>query len=196
MNSNAESKKKIIVGITGASGAILGYRLVEALKESGEAEVHLIMSEAAVSILEGETDYRYEDICALADVVYDEKNLAAAVSSGSFRTNGMAVVPCSMKTLSGIANAFNENLIIRAADVCLKERRTCVLAPREMPLNSIHLRNMKECADAGYVIMPPVFTFYNHPKSMEDQIDHFVGKILMQFGIEYKKFRPWSGGQM
>lgn len=185
--------KKIIVGISGASGAILGCRLLEALKETGEAETFLVMSKSAIAILEDETSYRYADICSLADHVYGEEEMGACISSGSFRTDGMAIVPCSMKTLSGIANAYDDNLLVRAADVCLKERRLVVIAPREMPFNKIHISNMQKCADAGCVLMPPVFTFYNRPLTMEEQIGHFVGKVMMQFDLAYKQFKPWTG---
>lgn len=134
-----------------------------------------------------------EKLLALADVVHDERNMAASISSGSFVTEGMIVMPCSMKSLAGIAAGYADTLIIRAADVCLKEGRKVVLVPREMPLNRIHLRNMKEAADAGCTIIPPVLTFYNGPKTIGDQINHIVGKILAQFGISYDKFVPWKG---
>lgn len=189
-----QAGKKIIVGITGASGVVLGYRLLEALHASGEAETYLTVSKSAVKILSEEAACSYEALCGLADHVYDCEDMGAAISSGSFRTDGMIVIPCSMKTLSAIANAYDDNLIVRAADVCLKENRRTVLVPREMPFNSIHIRNMKLCADAGYVIMPPVMTFYNHPVTMEEQIRHFIGKIMMQFDLNYDKFKPWQGG--
>ena len=134
-----------------------------------------------------------EKLTALADVVHDEKNMAASISSGSFVTDGMIVMPCSMKTLAGIAAGYADTLIIRAADVCLKEGRKVVLVPREMPLNRVHLRNLKEVADAGCTIVPPLLTFYNGARTIEDQINHIVGKILMQFGIAYDKFVPWTG---
>ena len=187
--------KRIIVGMTGASGQTLGFRLLEALHDLDDVETHLVMSASAALVFEDETGRPKADLCALADFVHDEGDLSASISSGSFKTDGMAVVPCSMKTLSGIAHAYDENLIIRAADVCLKEGRRCVLVPREMPMNRIHLANMLACADAGYVIMPPVFTFYNHPKTIEDQIDHFIGKVLMQFDLPFERFRPWTGRQ-
>lgn len=188
-----EQKKKIIVGITGASGVILGYKLLEALHDTGMVETYLVVSKNAENILQEEAGCSFQILKELADVTYDPDDLAASISSGSFRTDGMVIVPCSMKTLSAVANAYDDNLIVRAADVCLKENRRVVLVPREMPLNRIHLKNMKECADAGYVIMPPVFSFYNHPVTMEEQIQHFVGKIMMQFDLTYDKFHPWNG---
>lgn len=184
---------RIIVGISGASGAILGYRLVELLKEYEEIETHLVVSAAGIKTLESETNHSYEDLCLLSDFVHDDRDMAASISSGSFETEGMIVAPCSMKTLSGIANAYDANLLVRSADVCLKERRKVVLLPREMPLDRAHLKNMLECQAAGCVIMPPVLTFYNHPKTIEEQVDHVVGKALMQFGIHVSSFKAWSG---
>lgn len=140
-----------------------------------------------------ESSFPIGDLYSLADQVLAENNLAACVSSGSYMTDGMIVMPCSMKTLAGIASGYAENLVVRAADVCLKECRKVVLVPREMPLGRIHLRNMKEAADMGCVIVPPVLTFYNGPKTIEDQINHIIGKILMQFGTTYDKFIPWNG---
>lgn len=185
--------KRIIIGVTGASGCILSYYLLQALKKNHEIETHLVMSKSAIMTLQDESGLSYQDISNCADYVHENTAMGASISSGSFQTDGMIVLPCSMKTLSGIANAYDENLIVRAADVCLKENRRVVLVPREMPFNSIHIRNLKLCSDAGYVIMPPVFTFYNHPKTMEDQINHFIGKVLMQFGIPFESFKPWSG---
>lgn len=183
--------KKIIVGITGASGPILGYYLLKALHEEKDVETFLVMSKGAEEILKNESGITKSEIESLATHVYSEYEMNAHIASGSFYTDGMIILPCSMKTLSALANAYDDNLIVRAADVCLKEGRKVICSPRELPFNSIHLRNMKECADAGYVVMPPVFTFYNRPQTMEDQINHLIGKILMQFGIQYKKFKPW-----
>ena len=184
---------RLIVGISGASGVILGYEMLKALKLIPDCEVHLVVSEGAVKNFECETDLTVQDVCALADVVHSNKNMAASISSGSFVTDGMIIIPASMKTVAGIASGFAENLLLRAADVCLKENRRVVLVPREMPLSRIHLRNFKECADNGCVIVPPMLTFYNGSDSLEQQIDHIIGKILMQFGIEYKKFVAWRG---
>lgn len=184
---------RLIVGISGASGVVLGYHLLKALKAYPECETHLVISEGARLTFGHETDLKVEDVEKLADFVHDNKNIAASISSGSFKTDGMIVIPCSMKTLSGIAAGYAENLLIRAVDVCLKENRKVVLVPREMPFGKIHLRNMKEASDLGCVIIPPILTFYNNPKTIEDQINHIIGKILMQFGLDYKKFIAWEG---
>ncbi len=134
-----------------------------------------------------------DELTSLADYVHDINNMSATISSGSFITEGMIVMPCSMKTLAGIAAGYADNLIIRSADVCMKEGRKVVLVPREMPYGKLHLQIMKEAADLGCVILPPVVTFYNKPQTIEDQINHIVGKVLMQFGINYNKFTPWTG---
>lgn len=185
--------KRIIVGITGASGAQLGIATLVALRSQGDVETHLVVSEGAACVMEAECARTVSEVEALADVVYDNGDLAASIASGSFYTDGMVVAPCSMKTLSAIANAYDENLLVRAADVCRKEGRHVVLVPREMPLNQAHLRNMLRAAQDGYAIVPPMLTFYNQSDSLDEQVDHVVGKILMQFGIEYGRFRPWKG---
>ena len=187
---------RIIVAVTGASGVEMSYYLLRALNSIEDCEVHLILSGGALMTWELESDIPVKELLALADVVHDENNLAASISSGSFLTSGMIVMPCSMKTLAGIATGYADNLIVRAADVCLKEGRKVVLVPREMPLSRLHLRNMKEAADNGCVIVPPVLTFYNCPQNIEDQINHIVGKILMQFGLSYDKFMPWQGAEL
>lgn len=184
---------RIIVGVSGATGVEMSYYLLQALKSVKDCEIHLILSGGAKVTWDLESDIPLDKLIALADVVHDENNMAASISSGSFVTDGMIVMPCSMKTLAGIAAGYADKLIVRAADVCLKEGRRVVLVPREMPLNRIHLRNMKEVADAGCTIVPPLLTFYNGPKTIEDQINHIVGKVLMQFGITYDKFVPWTG---
>lgn len=186
---------RIIVGVSGASGVEMSFYLLKALKSVKDCEIHLVVSQGAKLTWELECEKPIEELYAMADQVYDEKNLAAAISSGSFRTDGMIVMPCSMKTLAGITSGYADNLILRAADVCMKEGRKVVLVPREMPLSRLHLRNLKEAADFGCVIVPPVLTFYNAPKTVEDQINHIVGKILMQFGIAFEKFIPWTGEQ-
>ena len=184
---------RIIVGVTGATGVEMSYYLMQALKSVEGCKIHLVLSSGAKATWELESEIRMEKLLALADVVHDERNMAASISSGSFVTEGMIVMPCSMKTLAGIAAGYADTLIIRAADICLKEGRKVILVPREMPLNRIQLRNMKEAADAGCTIVPPVLTFYNGPKTIDDQINHIVGKILAQFGISYDKFVPWKG---
>lgn len=184
---------KLIIGISGASGVVLGYHMLKALKAYPECETHLVISEGARVTFGLETDMKVEDVEKMADVVHSNKNLAAAISSGSFKTDGMIVIPCSMKTLAGIATGYTDNLLIRAADVCLKENRKVVLVPREMPLGKLHIKNLKEVSDLGCVIIPPMLTFYNNSLTIEEQINHIIGKILMQFGLDHKKFRAWEG---
>ncbi len=184
---------RLIVGISGASGVIMGYYLLQALRQIPALEVHLVITEGASKNFSCETNLSIEDVMALADVVHSNKNLAANISSGSYKTDGMIIIPCSMKTVSGIANGFATNLLLRAADVCLKEGRKVVIVPREMPLSRIHLRNIKDAADYGCVIIPPMLTFYNGSNSVEKQVQHIIGKILMQFGIEYQRFVAWEG---
>jgi len=186
-------KRKIIVGISGATGAQMGYRLLQALRDVPDVETHLIISDGARVIFDRECDVTAADAETLADVVYDNHDLAAAISSGSYVTDGMIVCPCSMKSLSSMVNAYDDDLLVRAADVCRKEGRRVVLVPREVPLNQAHLRNMLQAAQDGYVILPPMLTFYNGCETTMDQVDHIVGKILMQFGITYDRFRPWEG---
>lgn len=186
---------KLIVGISGASGVIVGYRLLQELQHHDDVETHLIVSRSAARTFELETEVTLEQVAAAADVVYDDGDLGALVSSGSFVTAGMVVVPCSMKTLSGIAHAYDENLLVRAADVCLKEGRKVVLVPREMPLNTAHLRNLLDARENGCSIVPAMLTFYNRADTLELQIAHLVGKVLMQFGIATTSFKAWDGGQ-
>ena len=186
-------RKRIILAITGASGVELGYHILKALRAQG-SELHLILSEGAKKTIQAETALSKGDIIALADHSYSNDDLAAAISSGSYRTDGMIVAPCSMKTLSGIANAYDENLVIRAADVCLKERRKLVLVPREMPLNNAHLRNMLTASQDGAVILPPMLSFYSGADTVQKQMDHITGKILAQFGLSHAGFVPWQGG--
>lgn len=184
--------ERIIVAVTGASGAELGISVLNALRMH-DVEIHLILSEGAKRVFLAETKLCLEDFKDLADFCYDEADVGACIASGSFLTKGMVVVPCSMKTLSGIANAYDENLSIRAADVCLKEKRRLVLVPREMPLNSAHLRNMLTASQDGAVIIPPMLSFYSGADTVEKQLTHITGKILMQFGLEHTGFVPWQG---
>ena len=186
-------KRKIIVGISGATGVQMGYRLLQALRDVPDVETHLVISDGARMIFDRECDVSAADAEALANVVYDNHDLAAAISSGSYVTDGMIVCPCSMKSLSGMVNAYDDDLLVRAADVCRKEGRRVVLVPREVPLNQAHLRNMLQAAQDGYVVLPPMLTCYNGCETTADQVDHIVGKVLMQFGIAYDKFRPWKG---
>lgn len=186
---------RLIVGISGASGVLMGLRLLEELKRHQGVEAHVVITEAAWRNFELETQADRETIYALADYVHSNDNLGAVIASGSFRTDGMVVIPCSMKTLSAIANGYDSNLLVRAADVCLKEGRKVVLVPREMPLGASHIRNMALALDGGCCVMPPMLTFYNHADTLEQQVDHVVGKILLQFGLEPARFKPWKGDE-
>ncbi len=182
---------RLIVGISGASGVIYGVRFLEVASKL-PLEIHLIISEAAKKNLEIETDYTAKDLKAMAARVYNPGDLGAPVSSGSFLTLGMVIIPCSIKTLSGVANSYNNTLLIRAADVCLKERRKTVLVVRETPLHLGHLRLMEHATEMGAVIFPPVPAFYHKPKTIGDIIDHTIGKILDQFGIQHHLFKRWG----
>lgn len=188
--------KRLIVGMSGASGAIYGVRLLEVLRQLPEVESHLIVSQAARQTLSLETDYSMRDVQALADVVHDARNIAASVSSGSFKTLGMVVLPCSIKTLSGIVHSYSDGLLTRAADVVLKERRPLVLGIRETPLHLGHLRLMTQAAELGAIIMPPVPAFYHRPQNISDIIDQTVNRILDQFDIDLPQdlFCRWQGG--
>lgn len=189
-----DREKRLIIGITGASGVVMGVELLRALRGMSGVETHLIMTEGAVSTLRCETELSPDEVMKMADQTYDNGDMTALVSSGSFRTEGMIVLPCSMKTAAGIASGFSSNLLLRAADVCLKEGRKLVLVPREMPLSPIHLRNLKELADCGCSIVPPVLTFYNGADTLEKQVRHILGKILVQFGLQLEGFCPWDPG--
>lgn len=185
-------RKRIVVGIAGASGVTYGVRLLRLLQET-DYETHLIISEAGKLNIEIETAYKASEVAAMADYTYDHKNVAASLASGSFLTTGMVVVPCTIKTLSGIANSYTENLLVRAADVTLKEKRKLVLVVRETPLHKGHLRLMTLAADMGAHILPPVPSFYHLPKTIEDIIDQTIGKIFDYMGIEHDLFRRWDG---
>ncbi len=180
------------MAITGASGVIYGIRLLEALSKL-KVETHLVMSEWGAKNIKIETDKTVEYAKALATKYYEDDNMAAPISSGSFRTDGMAIAPCSMKTLASIANAFDDSLVSRAASVCIKEHRRLVVVPRETPLSKIHLENMTKLADAGAVILPAMPGFYHRPETLDDLINHVVGKVLDQFGIEHRMFKRWGG---
>ncbi|MBA4392999.1 MAG: 3-octaprenyl-4-hydroxybenzoate carboxy-lyase [Desulfobacca sp.] len=187
------NKKGMIVGISGASGAIYGIRLLEILREI-HLESHLILSRAAEKTIQLETHYSVDQVKELATVCYDLDDIAAPVSSGSFnKTMGMVILPCSVKTLSALANSFNVNILIRAADVTLKERRKLVVAIRETPLHYGHLELMLRLTKMGAILFPPVPAFYHQPKTLEDIIHHSIGKILDLFDIEVPSFKRWSG---
>ncbi len=183
--------KRIVVGISGASGVTYGVRLLSVLKKT-DYETHLIISKTGELNIEIETDYDPNDVKAMADYVYEHKDVAASLASGSFLTEGMVVVPCTIKTLSGIANSYNENLLVRAADVTLKEKRKLVLVVRETPLHKGHLRLMTMAADMGAHILPPVPSFYHMPKTIDDIIDQTIGKIFDYLGIKHDLFQRWG----
>jgi 4-hydroxy-3-polyprenylbenzoate decarboxylase len=187
--------KRLIVGISGASGAIYGVRLLQVLRDVAEVETHLVMSQAARQTLALETDFSLREVQALANVVHDARDIAASISSGSFKTAGMVILPCSIKTLSGIVHSYTDSLLTRAADVVLKERRPLVLCVRETPLHLGHLRIMTQAAELGAVIMPPVPAFYHRPQSLEAVIDQTVNRVLDQFAIELPEdlFTRWQG---
>ncbi len=186
--------KRIAVGISGASGVIYGIRLLEVLKDVKEVETHLILSRGARTTMILETSFDPDAVVNLADQAYSEDNLAAPLSSGSFKTEGMVVAPCSMKSLSMIARSLNDNLLVRAADVTLKERRKLVVVPRETPLHLGHLRAMTAVTEMGGIILPPSPSFYHRPETLDDIINQTVGKVLDQFGIPHQLFDRWAGG--
>ena len=187
--------KRLIVGLSGASGAIYGVRLLQVLRSVADVETHLVMSQAARQTLSLETDLSLRDVQALADVVHDARDIAASISSGSFKTAGMVILPCSIKTLSGIVNSYTDTLVTRAADVVLKERRPLVLCVRETPLHLGHLRLMTQAAELGAIIMPPVPAFYHRPTSLDDVINQTVNRVLDQFDIDLPEdlFTRWQG---
>jgi flavin prenyltransferase len=186
-----DSSRRIVVGISGASGVVYGLEMLRALRNLGY-ESHAVVTKGGREVLKAETGATIEDINAAAAHVYEEDNLAAPISSGSFITGGMAVIPCSIKTLSAIAHSFNDNLLVRAADVTLKERRTLVLVVRETPLHSGHLHLMATAASHGAVILPPIPAFYHKPETIDDIIAHTVGKVLDCFRIPHHLYRRWG----
>ena len=187
-----EIKDRLVVGISGASGVILGIRLLEVL-QSVEIETRLVVSPAARLTISQETDWEIEDVMALADVSYDHADVGATIASGSFPMAGMVIIPCSIKTLSAIANSYSTNLIARAADVMLKEGRPLVLVLRESPLHRGHLRLMSMAAEAGALIFPPIPAFYTRPAGLDEIIDNIVGRVLLRLGIENQLYMKWKG---
>jgi 4-hydroxy-3-polyprenylbenzoate decarboxylase len=183
---------RFIVGISGSSGIVYGVRLLEALK-TAKAETHLIMSQAAKETLVLETDYSVGQVESLATHTHRINDIAATPASGSYRTDGMVVIPCSMKSLAGMATGYEDNLLLRAAAVTLKERRKLVLVPRETPLTTIHIENMLRVANAGAIILPAMPGFYHKPNSVNDLVDHVVGKVLDMLGVEHDLYKRWSG---
>ena len=187
--------KRLIVGISGASGVIYGIRMLEMLKAIGDVETHLILSRYAKMNIEIETSYTPQEVEALADVVHGYSNQAASISSGSFKTDGMVIAPCSIKTLSGIVNSASNSLLIRAADVVLKEQRRLVLMPREAPLHVGHCKLLYEAAQLGAVIAPPMPAFYTQPQTIDDLINHTVGRVLDLFDLDSGALKRWEGLQ-
>jgi 4-hydroxy-3-polyprenylbenzoate decarboxylase len=189
--------KRLIVGITGASGVIYGIRLLEVLSGVPDVETHLVISMAGAQTVGLETKYSAADVMALADVTHRFNDIAAAISSGSFKTIGMVVIPCSMKTLAGIAHSFSDNLLLRAADVVLKDRRRLVIVPRETPLHLGHLRLMTQVVEMGGLLVPPMPAFYHHPKTIDDIVDQTVNRVLDLFDINLNDdlFTRWQGGK-
>jgi len=190
--AEAPGRRRLIVGITGATGAIFGVRLLQALR-AADVESHLVLSGWGQRTIEHETGMALAQLRELAAVVHGLGNMASTISSGSFLTDGMVIAPCSMRTLAAIASGCGENLVHRAADVVLKERRKLVLLVRETPLSEIHLENMLKLARIGATILPPMPAFYNHPRTVDDVIDHTVSRVLDQFGLETSGAERWTG---
>lgn len=185
-------RQRVIVAISGATGAIYGIRLLEALRRHSGYEIHLVLSKWAEKTIALETSYTVEEVRSLTDYQHDLNDVGASIASGSFKTAGMVVIPCSMKTLAGIAHGFAENLIIRAADVMIKERKKLILVARETPLSVIHLENMLAVTRAGACLVPPMPAFYNHPATIDDLVNHLVGRVMDQLGIPHNLVRRWG----
>jgi flavin prenyltransferase len=189
----AAEPTRLIVAITGASGAIYGIRLLEVLRKARGVEVHLILSRGGKLTIGIETGWKVKDVEALAHTVHSDQDLAATISSGSFKTAGMVVAPCSIKTLSGIANSYADTLVVRAADVVLKEGRRLVLMPRETPLHAGHCRLLLQAVELGAIIAPPMPAFYNAPRTIDDLVNHNIGRVLDLFGIDSGLVKRWKG---
>jgi 4-hydroxy-3-polyprenylbenzoate decarboxylase len=184
---------RLVIGISGSSGVIYGIRMLEMLRTFDEVETHLVMSRYGRLNIELETDYQPKDVEALADVVHNERNQAASIASGSFGVDGMIVAPCSMKTLSAIVHSYADTLLVRAADVCLKERKQLVLMPRETPLHTGHCKLLYEASQLGAIIAPPMPAFYTRPQSLDDLVNHSVGRVLDLFGLDSGALKRWQG---
>ena len=184
---------RLVIGISGSSGVIYGIRMLEMLRAFDEVETHLVMSRYGRLNIELETDYQPKDVEALADVVHSERNQAASIASGSFGVDGMIVAPCSMKTLSAIVHSYADTLLVRAADVCLKERKQLVLMPRETPLHTGHCKLLYEASQLGAIIAPPMPAFYTRPQSLDDLVNHSVGRVLDLFGLDSGALKRWQG---
>lgn len=186
-------RKRLVVGVSGASGVCMASTILQVLKGDTAWESHLVISKGARRTIELEMEESFGYLESLASVVHDIEEIGASIASGSYRTEGMVVIPCSMKTVAGIAHGFSDNLLLRAADVTLKEQRPLVLVARETPLSPIHLQNMASLAVLGVRIMPPMMTFYNKPKTIEDMMLHIAGKVLAEFGVEMDNYKRWNG---
>jgi 4-hydroxy-3-polyprenylbenzoate decarboxylase len=189
----AVAMKRLIVGISGASGVIYGIRLLQVLKQGGEIETHLVLSAAAKATIAQETSWKVSEVEALASVVHNPNDIGASIASGSFVTMGMVIAPCSIKTLSAVANCYSADLMSRAADVCLKEGRPLILGVRETPLHLGHLRLMAQAAENGAVIMPPMPAFYGNPTTLDEIVDGTIGRILLRLGIDNELYTKWKG---
>ncbi|CAG0933887.1 flavin prenyltransferase [Thermoflexales bacterium] len=187
------SLHRLIVGISGASGVIYGIRLLQVLQQGGELETHLVLSAAAKATIAQETDWKISEVEALASVVHNPHDIGASIASGSFATLGMVIVPCSIKTLSAVANCYSADLMARAADVCLKEGRPLILCVRETPLHVGHLRLMTQAAESGATILPPVPAFYGNPTTLDEIVDGTLGRILLRLGIDNELYAKWKG---
>jgi flavin prenyltransferase len=190
---SANQKPRLIVGLSGSSGLPYGIRLLEVLRKLGSHEVHLILTDAAKLNISVETDSRVKDVEALANVVHNVMNISASIASGSFRTEGMIVAPCSIRTLSAITHSLADNLLVRAADVTLKERRRLLLMPREAPLHTGHCKLLYEASQLGIIVFPPMPAFYGRPRTIEDLVDTTVGRVLDLFGIDAGLVKRWAG---
>lgn len=189
-------KKRLVIGISGASGIPIAIELLKEIRENKEWESHLVITKGGQCTLNHESNVTIEELIELSDYFYDIKDIGSSIASGTFEVEGMVVVPCSMKTVAGIATGYSDNLLLRAADVTLKEKRKLVLVARETPLSSIHLTNMLTLSNMGVMIMPSVQTYYNHPKTIEDMTYHMVGKILNVFGIPCSRFQRWNPNEI
>jgi 4-hydroxy-3-polyprenylbenzoate decarboxylase len=193
VDQTADRPRRLVVGISGASGVILGIRLLEVLRTAGEIETHLVLSPAARATISQETQWKVSDVTALASAHYDPRDIGASIASGSFPTAGMVIIPCSIKTLSAIANCYAADLLSRAADVTLKEGRPLLLVVRETPLHLGHLRLMTQAAEMGAVLFPPVPAFYGQPQTLDDVVNGLVGRVLLRLGFENEFYTRWSG---
>jgi len=192
-STSAQPKQRLIIAITGATGSVYGVRLLQVLQANPDVETHLLISEAGVLNLHQELDMKRKDVEAFADVVHHVRDVGASIASGSFQSDGMVIAPCSMKTLASVAHGMSDNLITRAADVVLKERRRLILMVRETPFNLAHLRNMTAVTEMGGIIFPPLPGFYHRPQSIQEMVDHTVGRVLDMFSLPHELTPRWQG---